>query len=276
MHPLEIFCCQNPSCPDAGIRGQGNLRWHGYSGHNKLIRCIFCRTCKKYFSERKGTVLEHSRLPEGKAISILEHMREGCGVRSTARLTRTSSNTVRFQDDLKNTFGRCEFPISVSHDALLVGTSLISKRHPTASAYRCRVEMDGECFAFPPPDSNRATDGGLLPICSATWACVIPAFRRAAKSSSNKRNLSSKASYAALNSGSAIHSATISSWVVITHLFQSVSGDFQIQRRGFVRFLDDGMQNQNLTTNHCTEKCAANAAHPFRLRPKRPRQNSTS
>lgn len=94
MHPLEIFCCQNPSCPDVGVRGNGNLRWHGYSGHKQLIRGLFCRTCKKYFSERKGTVLEHSRLQEETAISVLEHMREGCGVRSTARLTGVCPNTV--------------------------------------------------------------------------------------------------------------------------------------------------------------------------------------
>ena len=94
MHPLEIFCCQNPSCPDVGVRGNGNLRWHGYSGHKRLIRGLFCRTCKKYFSERKGTVLEHSRLQEGTAISVLEHMREGCGVRSTARLVGVCPNTV--------------------------------------------------------------------------------------------------------------------------------------------------------------------------------------
>ena len=94
MYPLENFCCQNPFCPDVGIRGKGNLRWHGYSGHKKQIRCLFCRTCGKVFSERKGTVLEHCRLHEEKAISILEHLREGNGVRSTARLTEVCPNTV--------------------------------------------------------------------------------------------------------------------------------------------------------------------------------------
>ena len=94
MHTLEEYCCQNASCSDAGIRGKGNLRWHGYSGHKRLIRGLYCSTCGKYFSERKGTVLEHSRLDEVKAISLLEHLRDGCGVRSTSRLVRVSTNTV--------------------------------------------------------------------------------------------------------------------------------------------------------------------------------------
>ncbi len=89
MHDLDIFCCQNSSCPDAGLRGKGNLRWHGSSGQKRNIRGLFCRTCKKHFSERKGTVLEHSRLPEKKAVSLLEHLREGCGVRSTASVQET-------------------------------------------------------------------------------------------------------------------------------------------------------------------------------------------
>jgi len=94
MRLIEDFCCQNPSCPDAGIRGNGNLRWHGWSGHKCQIRCLYCRTCKKCFSERKGTVLEHSRLSTEKATSIMEHLREGCGIRGTGRLVKVSSNTV--------------------------------------------------------------------------------------------------------------------------------------------------------------------------------------
>lgn len=94
MHSLESFCCQNPACPDAGIRGKGNLRWHGTSGQKRKIRGLHCRTCRKYFSERKGTVLEHSRLSKEKAIDLCEHLRECCGVRSTARLVRVSPSTV--------------------------------------------------------------------------------------------------------------------------------------------------------------------------------------
>ena len=94
MPTLETFCCQNLDCPDVGLRGKGNLRWHGYRGHKRKIRGLYCKTCGKYFSERKGTVLEHSRLEEEKAISLLEHLREGCGVRSIGRLVNVTPNTV--------------------------------------------------------------------------------------------------------------------------------------------------------------------------------------
>ena len=84
MRELEAFCCQHSSCADYGQRGAGNLRWHGWSGKKKQIRMLYCRTCKQYFSERKGSALWQSRLPEDQAVSVLEHIGEGCGVRRAA------------------------------------------------------------------------------------------------------------------------------------------------------------------------------------------------
>lgn len=55
---------------------------------------IFCSTCKSLFSERRGTVLEQSRLSKEKVISILDHIRDGCGTRSTSRLVKVDKNTV--------------------------------------------------------------------------------------------------------------------------------------------------------------------------------------
>ncbi len=93
-HPLEHFYCQNSSCPVYGFRDQGNLRYEGFSGHKKQIRMIRCKTCLARFSERKGTVLEHCRLPKEKALDVLNHLREGCGTRSTGRLVGVSKDTV--------------------------------------------------------------------------------------------------------------------------------------------------------------------------------------
>jgi transposase-like protein len=94
MHPIDHFCCQNPSCPNQGQRGQGNLYFRGWSGQGQRIRMVYCRTCKKSFSERKGTPLEDSRLPQDKALALLEHVREGCGTRATSRLVKVDKNTV--------------------------------------------------------------------------------------------------------------------------------------------------------------------------------------
>ena len=93
-HTIEHFSCQNAGCPDSGVRGKGNLTFRGWSGTGRRIRMIHCRTCSAHFSERKGTVLSQSRLPEEKAVSLLEHVREGCGTRSTSRLLGIDKNTV--------------------------------------------------------------------------------------------------------------------------------------------------------------------------------------
>jgi hypothetical protein len=94
MVPIEHFCCQNSQCLDTGVRAGGNLYFRGWSGKARRIRLVYCRTCKRCFSERKGTVLEHARLPDDKALAILKHLREGCGTRATGRLVEVDKNTV--------------------------------------------------------------------------------------------------------------------------------------------------------------------------------------
>jgi transposase-like protein len=94
MVPIEHFCCQNSDCPQAGVRGDENLYFRGWSGKSRRIRMVYCRTCKRSFSERKGTVLEQARLPDEKALAVLKHLREGCGTRATGRLVEVDKNTV--------------------------------------------------------------------------------------------------------------------------------------------------------------------------------------
>lgn len=94
MVPIEHFGCQNSRCPDAGVRGGGNLDVRGWSGQGRRIRLVYCRTCKRSFAERKGTVLEHARLPDDKALAILKPLREGWGTRATRRLVDVDKNTV--------------------------------------------------------------------------------------------------------------------------------------------------------------------------------------
>jgi hypothetical protein len=91
---IEHFFCHTSDCPDHGKRGHGNVYFRGWSGRNKRIRMVYCRTCKKAYSERKGTALERSQLPTDKAVSVLDHLREGCGVRATNRLTGVSRDTI--------------------------------------------------------------------------------------------------------------------------------------------------------------------------------------
>jgi len=94
MQALSKFCCQNKKCPDYGKRGANNLTVCGKFGKNDHIRLLYCRTCKQRFSERKGTPLFRMKLGRKKAVSLLEHISESCGVRKTGRMIGVNKNTV--------------------------------------------------------------------------------------------------------------------------------------------------------------------------------------
>lgn len=94
MEDLSVFCCQNPRCVAFGARNAGNLTVCGRIGKHKQIRHLYCRTCKKRFSERKGTIYYRTRHRQEKTDSILRHIAEGCGVRQTARLEGVKDATV--------------------------------------------------------------------------------------------------------------------------------------------------------------------------------------
>ena len=93
MDELDLFCCQNPACPDYGLRGRGNLRVCFRYGRDQR-RMLACRTCQRRFSERKGTALFGTRLPHAKAVDVFRHLQDGCGIRQTARLTGVDKDTV--------------------------------------------------------------------------------------------------------------------------------------------------------------------------------------
>ena len=94
MDDLSRFCCQDPDCPDSGKRGHGNLRVVATYGKTQPIRLLYCRTCKARFSERKGTPLFRSGLPEDKAIAVIGHLADRNGVRATARQVGVHRDTV--------------------------------------------------------------------------------------------------------------------------------------------------------------------------------------
>ena len=90
---LAVFCCQNLDCTAYGNRGQGNLTVCMRYGPQQR-RLLYCTTCKARFSERKGTPLFDTRLPEEKVLSVLDPIAEGCGVRKTGRLVGVNKDTV--------------------------------------------------------------------------------------------------------------------------------------------------------------------------------------
>ena len=91
---LEELACVNPECEMYGQKGEGNLTIRKYIGKKKNIRYLRCRSCQEEFSERKNTPLWGCKIGEEKAVSIAEHLAEGNGIVSTARLTRSDPSTV--------------------------------------------------------------------------------------------------------------------------------------------------------------------------------------
>jgi IS1 family transposase len=59
------------------------------------IRYLRCRCCQEEFSERKNKALWNSKIPETKAVSVAEHLADGCGFKSTARLVKVDPSTLR-------------------------------------------------------------------------------------------------------------------------------------------------------------------------------------
>ena len=92
--PLASLACVNEICDLYGQKGQDNLtvrKVYGQAG----IRYLKCRCCQQEFSERTGTALWNVKIDEAKAISIAEHLAEGCAFKGTARLVKVDPETVR-------------------------------------------------------------------------------------------------------------------------------------------------------------------------------------
>jgi transposase-like protein len=90
---LDTLACVNPECQLFRQIGQGNLVVRKVYGYD-AIRLLRCCTCCEEFSERRGTALFNTKVSEAKAIAVIDHLGEGCSVRSTARLTKVCKETV--------------------------------------------------------------------------------------------------------------------------------------------------------------------------------------
>jgi LacI family transcriptional regulator len=149
MDDLSRFCCQNPKCPDYGKRGGENLSVCGRYGPNHQRRMLRCRTCKARFSERKGTALFGSTLPEEKVLALLEHIDEGCGVRKTSRLVGVHRDTVTRYSRLAGEHARAV------HDELVA----FSPQYPRGAVRRKVVLRGQEGEALRPGQPRRRQAG---------------------------------------------------------------------------------------------------------------------
>jgi transposase-like protein len=90
---LDTLACVNAECPLFRQTGQDNLVLRKVYGHD-AIRLLRCRRCGEELSERRGTALFNTKVLEVKAVEVIDHLTDGCGVRATARLTKVCKATV--------------------------------------------------------------------------------------------------------------------------------------------------------------------------------------
>ncbi len=91
---LTTLACVHADCQYYGQLGQGNLTIRKVYGKAD-IRLLRCSKCQEEFSERRHTALFNTKVSEAKAEDVIEHLDEGCSIRSTSRLTKVSPSDRR-------------------------------------------------------------------------------------------------------------------------------------------------------------------------------------
>lgn len=91
--------CQNPGCRHyRKEKGKDIIKSGTYrTGHQRY----YCKHCRTYFMETKGTPLYRKRLSEDEIITICKHLVEKNGIRSIERITGHHRDTIgRLLEDM--------------------------------------------------------------------------------------------------------------------------------------------------------------------------------
>ena len=87
------FFCPNKSCVDYGKKNIGNIRVKDHYGKNRTTLLV-CKTCKKSFSETRGTIFFRLHTPKEKVLQALAILAEKGSIRGTGRATGVDKDTV--------------------------------------------------------------------------------------------------------------------------------------------------------------------------------------
>lgn len=93
--PLSFFACPNPDCVDFNRFGADNLSVCEHMGKGQAIRRLYCHTCGHRFSERKGSLMEDTKLPEETIVRIVKCLAHGNGVEATADICEVDQRSVQ-------------------------------------------------------------------------------------------------------------------------------------------------------------------------------------
>jgi IS1 family transposase len=92
------FSCPNPRCAWFNQPGKGHVTHRSWTGTRKHIERLRCTACDREFSEREGTLMARSKLPEDTVIRLVKCQRWGVCDEGTTDIWAVALKTVqRFQ-----------------------------------------------------------------------------------------------------------------------------------------------------------------------------------
>jgi transposase-like protein len=92
--PLSALACPNPDCDHFNHFGAGNLSVAERMGKNKSIRRLYCHTCGHRFSERRGSLLQYTKLPAQTVVRVVKCLAHGCSIEATADICEVDPRSV--------------------------------------------------------------------------------------------------------------------------------------------------------------------------------------
>jgi transposase-like protein len=94
VHELAMFACPNPDCDRFNQFGAGNLSVVEHMGKDKAIRRLYCNHCQRRFSERQGSLMQYTKLPEQTVVRIVKCLGHGCSVEAAADICEVDPRSV--------------------------------------------------------------------------------------------------------------------------------------------------------------------------------------
>lgn len=93
--PLSLLACPNPDCAAFNVFGAGNLSVTERMGKDKAIRRVYCNHCQHRFSERRGSLMQYTHLPESTVVRAMKCLSYGCSVEATADICEVDARSVQ-------------------------------------------------------------------------------------------------------------------------------------------------------------------------------------
>lgn len=91
---LAMFACPNPDCDRFNQFGAGNLTVAERMGKDKSIRRLYCNHCQKRFSERQGSLMQYTKLPEPAVVRIIKCLGHGCSKEAAADICEVDARSI--------------------------------------------------------------------------------------------------------------------------------------------------------------------------------------